>query len=215
MYFVNKKKIGKNCASDKTRYYSPRLKEQSVLQADCDRQYADNLGEKDKKIEELKNRIVVLQPRALEDSHHSGLTAEMEKRVEHIKLLEAKLEKSQKQQKSEKAKVKELTEKLSEKELKIKQLREQIKGLKASNTNAAKYDKAVQVEIGSSVSVAKSELEKLKADTALEAKKSKSAKFIPFFGVGIATKRVPILFHKYGKCSGEGSRFKVPSLVIG
>ena len=210
MYFVNQKKIGKNCASDKTRYYSPRLKEQSVLRTDFDRQYADNLGEKDKKIEDLKNRIS-----ALEDSHHSGLTAEMEKRVEHIKLLEAKLEKSQKQHKSEKAKVKELTEKLNEKELKIKQLKEQIKGLKAGNTNEAKSDKAVQVEFGSSVSAAKSELEKLKADTAMEAKKSKNAKFIPFFGVGIATKRVPILFHKYGKCSGEGSRFKVPSLVIG
>ena len=80
--------------------------------------------------------------------------------------------------------------------------------------SSVQLHKAVQVEIGSSVSVAKSELEKLKADTALEAKKSKSAKFIPFFGMGIATKRAPILFHKYGKCSGE-SRFKVPSLVIG
>merc|ERR1711974_27416 len=113
----------------------------------------------------LKDRIS-----ALEESLDNGLTPEMEKRLaekeEHIKLSEAKLEKSQKLQKSEKAKVRELTEKVNEKDLKIKQLREQIKGLKAGSTNEAKSDKAVQVEFGSSVSAAKSELEKLKADTA-------------------------------------------------
>ena len=113
-----------------------------------------------------------------------------------------------------------MTLKLYEKDLEIKQFKEQIKGLKASDTKEAKSDKAALVEFGSSISAAKSELEKLKADTAIEAKKLKSAKFIPFFGVGTATepepkKRVRILFHKYGNCSGEGSRLKVPSLVIG
>ena len=112
-----------------------------------------------------------------------------------------------------------MTLKLYEKDLEIRQFKEQIKGLKASDTKEAKSDKAALVEFGSSISAAKSELEKLKADTAMEVKK-KSAKFIPVFGVGTATepepeKRVRILFHKFGNCSGKDSRLKVPSLVIG
>ena len=84
-----------------------------------------------------------------------------------------------------------------------------------------KADKGVQVDSAkrqtpaqpSSVSLARQQLEKLKAETLAESMKAKNSKYLSF-APPRTPKRIKISFSQYGKCSGESSR-QVPNIFTG
>ena len=191
-----------------------------------------NIAEKDARIRELKDQLFAVQEKSpqspkMQDLEMQEMRAQLEEKEKQledgerqIQVMEAKME----HVKSSKKKVKEdLEARLCESEDQIRKLEEELaSATKRTAAAAAVLDKAVQAGDGgcggrevrnNSVSEAKRELEKLRAETMM--KQAKNPKFLNFgiAGTSFAAKKIRIPFYNYGKCSGEANRQVSPILT--
>ena len=171
-----------------------------------------NIAEKDVRIRQLKDELFILRG-SQDDSVTTDLQRQLESKDKQVEILENKMETSRASWRKKQA---ELQAKVEKKDQAIRKLNAEL-----AKKVMQKSDKGVQVDSAkrqppaqpSSVSLAKQQLEKLKAETLAESMKAKNSKYLSF-APPRTPKRIKISFSQYGKCSGESSR-QVPNIFTG
>ena len=175
-----------------------------------------NIAEKDVRIRQLKDELFSLRG-SQDDAVTTDLQRQLESKDKQVEILENKMETSRASWRKKQAELEAKVEKSS------KRTDQAIRKLNAELAKKVvqKADKGVQVDSAkrqppakpSSVSLARQQLEKLKAETLAESMKAKNSKYLSF-APPRTPKRIKISFSQYGKCSGESSR-QVPNIFTG